>query len=162
MEPLLFKRSASLAAAALLSSAALASANDWTNWRGPLQNGVSLEHYKNAGKLSDTPAWTYAARGRGAPVVVDGKVVLWGYKGETTDLIEMLTVLDAKSGKKLWEVEISDYLSDSIYNRYTIGARRSIRRRNASTWSATPVCSSAMNWTAPRCSSCPSWKTSAA
>lgn len=122
MEPLLFKRSASLAAAALLSSAALASANDWTNWRGPLQNGVSLEHYTNAGKLSDTPAWTYAARGRGAPVVVDGKVVLWGYKGETTDLIEMLTVLDAKSGKKLWEVEISDYLSDSIYNRYTIGA----------------------------------------
>lgn len=122
MEPLLFKRSASLAAAALLSSAALASANDWTNWRGPLQNGVSLEHYTNAGKLSDTPAWTYAARGRGAPVVVDGKVVLWGYKGETTDLIEMLTVLDAKTGKKLWEVEISDYLSDSIYNRYTIGA----------------------------------------
>ena len=122
MEPLLFKRSASLAAAALLSSAALASANDWINWRGPLQNGVSLEHYTNAGKLSDTPAWTYAARGRGAPVVVDGKVVLWGYKGETTDLIEMLTVLDAKSGKKLWEVEISDYLSDSIYNRYSIGA----------------------------------------
>ncbi len=122
MEPLLFKRSATLAAAALLSSAALASANDWTNWRGPLQNGVSLEHYTNAGKLSDTPAWTYAARGRGAPVVVDGKVVLWGYKGETTDLIELLTVLDAKTGKKLWEVEISDYLSDSIYNRYSIGA----------------------------------------
>jgi outer membrane protein assembly factor BamB len=122
MEPFLFKRSATLAAAALLSSAALVSANDWTNWRGPLQSGVSLEHYTNAGKLSDTPAWTYAARGRGAPVVVDGKVVLWGYKGETTDLIEMLTVLDAKSGKKLWEVEISDYLSDSIYNRYTIGA----------------------------------------
>lgn len=122
MELLLFKRSATLAAAALLSSAALAPANDWTNWRGPLQNGVSLEHYTNAGKLSDTPAWTYAARGRGAPVVVDGRVVLWGYKGETTDLIELLTVLDAKTGRKLWEVEISDYLSDSIYNRYSIGA----------------------------------------
>jgi len=55
-------------------------------------------------------------------VVVDGKVVLWGYKGETTDLIELLTVLDAKTGKKLWEVEIADYLSDSIYNRYSIGS----------------------------------------
>jgi hypothetical protein len=30
-------------------------ANDWTNWRGPLQNGVSLEHYTGAGKLADAP-----------------------------------------------------------------------------------------------------------
>lgn len=97
-------------------------ANDWVNWRGPLQNGVSLEHYTKAGKISDTPAWTYAARSRGTPVVFDGKVILWGYKGETTDLVELLTCLDAKTGKKLWEHEISDYLSDSIYNRYSIGA----------------------------------------
>lgn len=108
--------------AATLSLAGLAHANDWTNWRGPLQNGVSLEHYTKAGKLADTPDWTYAARGRGEPVVFDGKVILWGYKGETTDLIELLTCLDAKTGKKLWEHEISDYLSDSIYNRYSIGA----------------------------------------
>lgn len=110
-----------IALAALLA-ALPASANDWTNWRGPLQNGVSLEHYKNAGKLAEKPAWSYPARSRGAPVVVDGKLVLWGYKGETTDLIELLTVLDAKTGAKLWEVEIPDYLSDSIYNRYSIGA----------------------------------------
>ncbi|MCA1963191.1 MAG: PQQ-binding-like beta-propeller repeat protein, partial [Prosthecobacter sp.] len=111
-----------LAAFALASCSLTATANDWPNWRGPLQTGVSLEHYQNAGKLPDQPAWTYAARGRGAPVVMDGKVVLWGYKGETTDLIELLTVLDAKTGQKLWEVEIPDYLSDSIYNRYSIGA----------------------------------------
>lgn len=97
-------------------------ANDWSNWRGPLQNGVSLEHYTGAGKLPETAAWTYDARSRGTPVIVDGKVILWGYRGETSDLIELLTVLDAKTGKKLWEVEISDYLSDSIYNRYSIGA----------------------------------------
>lgn len=97
-------------------------ANDWTNWRGPLQNGVSLEHYTGSGELAQGPAWTYNARSRGTPVVVDGKVVLWGYRGETTDLIEILTVLDAKTGAKLWEVEIADYLSDSIYNRYSIGA----------------------------------------
>ncbi|MEQ1750152.1 MAG: hypothetical protein ABL974_12060, partial [Prosthecobacter sp.] len=109
-------------ALALLAVSSSLSANDWTNWRGPLQNGVSLEHYTGAGKLAETPAWTYDARSRGAPVIVDGKVVLWSYRGETTDLIEILTVLDAKTGKKLWEVEIADYLSDSIYNRYSIGA----------------------------------------
>lgn len=122
MESLVSPRRAALAALALLSSGTFANANDWTNWRGPLQNGVSLEHYTDAAKLADTPAWTYDLRGRGAPVVVDGKLVLWGYRGETTDLIEVLAVMDAKTGKKLWEVEIPDYLSDSIYNRYTIGA----------------------------------------
>jgi outer membrane protein assembly factor BamB len=108
--------------AATLALTGISQANDWTNWRGPLQNGVSLEHYTDAGKLADTPAWTYAARGRGTPVIFDGKVILWGYKGETSDLIELLTCLDAKTGKKIWEHEIPDYLSDSIYNRYSIGA----------------------------------------
>lgn len=108
--------------AATLVLASLAHANDWTTWRGPLQNGVSLEHYTKAGKLAETPAWTYDARSRGTPVVFEGKVILWGYKGTTSDLVELVTCLDAKTGEKLWEHEISDYLSDSIYNRYSIGA----------------------------------------
>lgn len=108
--------------AATLALTGLSQANDWTNWRGPLQNGVSLEHYTKAGKLAETPTWSADIRSRGTPVIVDGKVILWGYKGETTDLIELLTCFDAKSGKKLWEHEIADYLSDSIYNRYSIGA----------------------------------------
>lgn len=108
--------------AATLALTGISQANDWTNWRGPLQNGVSLEHYTDAGKLAETPAWTYDARSRGTPVVFEGKVILWGYRGETTDLTELITCLDAKTGKKLWEHEIPDYLSDSIYNRYSIGA----------------------------------------
>jgi outer membrane protein assembly factor BamB len=108
--------------AATLALTGISQANDWTNWRGPLQNGVSLEHYTDAGKLADKPAWTYDARSRGTPVVFEGKVILWGYRGETTDLTELITCLDAKTGKKLWEHEIPDYLSDSIYNRYSIGA----------------------------------------
>ncbi len=108
--------------AATLALTGISQANDWTNWRGPLQTGVSLEHYTDAGKLSDKPAWTYDARSRGTPVVFEGKVILWGYRGETTDLTELITCLDAKTGKKLWEHEIPDYLSDSIYNRYSIGA----------------------------------------
>ena len=108
--------------AATLALTGISQANDWTNWRGPLQNGVSLEHYTKAGKLDEKPTWTADIRSRGTPVVVDGKVILWGYKGETSDLIELITCMDAKTGKKLWEHEIPDYLSDSIYNRYSIGA----------------------------------------
>jgi outer membrane protein assembly factor BamB len=122
MESFITMRCAAGMALALFAGSHSLQANDWTSWRGPLQNGVSLEHYTAAGKLAEEPAWTYNARSRGTPVVVDGKVVLWGYRGETTDLIEILTVLDAKTGAKLWEVEIADYLSDSIYNRYSIGS----------------------------------------
>lgn len=108
--------------AATLALTGISQANDWTNWRGPLQNGVSLEHYTKAGKLDEKPTWSADIRSRGTPVVVDGKVILWGYKGETSDLIELITCMDAKTGKKLWQHEIPDYLSDSIYNRYSIGA----------------------------------------
>ncbi|HEY1081513.1 MAG TPA: PQQ-binding-like beta-propeller repeat protein, partial [Prosthecobacter sp.] len=117
-----FQRTASWSALAASLWALSLQANDWPNWRGPLQNGVSLEHYTGAGGLPETAAWNYDARSRGTPVIFDGKVILWGYRGETTDLTELLTVLDSKTGKKLWEVEIADYLSDSIYNRYSIGA----------------------------------------
>ena len=99
------------------------SANDWTTWRGPLQTGVSLEHYADGtGLVDDKPIWTYDSKSRGCPVVCDGKVFSFGYRGEKEDLIELLTCLDEKTGEKLWEVEIKDYISDTVYNRYAIGS----------------------------------------
>ena len=44
--------------AATLALTGISQANDWTNWRGPLQNGVSLEHYTKAGKLDGSPIFT--------------------------------------------------------------------------------------------------------
>jgi outer membrane protein assembly factor BamB len=104
-----------------IATAGSALANDWTSWRGPLQTGESLEHFKD-GKLSDKPVWTYDSRSRGTPVICDGKVFSFGYKGEKEELIELLTCLDEKSGKKLWEIEIKDFISDTVYNRYAIGS----------------------------------------
>lgn len=95
--------------------------HDWVSWRGPLQTGVSLEHHKD-GKLNPTPAWVHDSKGRGTPVVCDGKVFSWGYRGEVGELVELLTCMDAKTGKTLWEREFKDFLSDTVYDRYTIGA----------------------------------------
>jgi len=98
-------------------------ANDWPSWRGPLQTGVSLEHYEGgSGKVDEVPVWTHESRSRGCPVVFDGRVFSFGYKGEKEELIELLTCLDEKTGKKLWEVEIKDFISDTVYNRYAIGS----------------------------------------
>lgn len=102
---------------------AIVQANDWPSWRGPLQSGVSLEHYKGAaGKVDEAPVWTHESRSRGCPVVFEGRVFSFGYKGEKEELIELLTCLDEKTGKKLWEVEIKDFISDTVYNRYAIGS----------------------------------------
>lgn len=95
--------------------------NNWPSWRGPYQAGVSAEHYKD-GKLNPTPAWVYDISGRGAAVVYDGKLFSWGYRGKDSELVEVLTCLDAATGKKLWDHEFQDFLSDTIYDRYSIGA----------------------------------------
>lgn len=90
-------------------------------WRGPLQTGASLEHYTD-GKLDPNPIWTRDAHGRGTPVIADGRVFTFGYRGEKEELIEHLACVDEKSGKQLWQIEIKDFISDTVYNRYSIGA----------------------------------------
>jgi outer membrane protein assembly factor BamB len=107
-----------------LSSAALA-ASGWLNWRGPDQSGVSKATQKLPDKLDlngPNHRWSYKVRGSGAPVIADGRVYAFGFYGETTDVEETLLCLDLKTGQKLWEHRFRDYLSDTTYNRYAIGA----------------------------------------
>lgn len=66
--------------------------------------------------------WTKELQGRGTPVISGDTLFAWGYRGEETDLIEVLLCADAKTGEVKWEREFSDFLSDIIYDRYSIGA----------------------------------------
>jgi outer membrane protein assembly factor BamB len=109
----------------LLGSTSVPAASGWLNWRGPDQNGVS----KAAQKLPDSleiggpnHRWSYKVRGAGTPVIADGRVYAFGFYGETTDVEETLLCLDVKTGQKIWEYRFRDYLSDTTYNRYAIGA----------------------------------------
>jgi outer membrane protein assembly factor BamB len=61
-------------------------------------------------------------RGAGTPVIADGRVYAFGFYGETTDVTETLLCLDVKTGEKIWEHRFRDFLSDTTYNRYAIGA----------------------------------------
>jgi outer membrane protein assembly factor BamB len=45
-----------------------------------------------------------------------------GYRGEGAELVELLVCLDAETGTLRWERAYADFLSDIIYNRYSIGA----------------------------------------
>ena len=68
---------------ALETSAAV---NGWLNWRGPQQNGSSLE--KNLPDKIDAakPLWVADFPGQSTAVVANGKVYIVGYLGEGADL----------------------------------------------------------------------------
>ncbi|MCB0654549.1 MAG: PQQ-binding-like beta-propeller repeat protein, partial [Saprospiraceae bacterium] len=55
-------------------------------------------------------------------MIADGKVYAWGYEGEGKDLQEVLLCLDERDGRKIWEARFNDFLSDTIYSRYSIGS----------------------------------------
>jgi outer membrane protein assembly factor BamB len=107
-----------------LGSIAAADTEGWLNWRGPHQNGTSDE----TGLIStwqpggENELWTYPISGRGAPLTAGDRVYSWGYRGTGPDLREYLTCLDLNTGKMIWELGFNDFISDTIYNRYSIGA----------------------------------------
>src|SRR2546423_10524538 len=90
----------------------------WLNWRGPQQNGSSLE--KNLpDKLQTKDAlWVADFPGQSTPVIANGKLYIMGYLGEGADLQEGVSCFDAESGKLLWSRRYNDFLSDTIYLRY--------------------------------------------
>ncbi|MBI3269030.1 MAG: PQQ-binding-like beta-propeller repeat protein [Planctomycetes bacterium] len=99
-------------------------AHGWLAWRGPDQNGASTETGlpDECTLAGPNLRWSYELAGRGAPVLANGKLYVLGYRGDGPDLQELLVCLDAKTGKLLWEHGSSDFLSDTVYNRYAIGA----------------------------------------
>ena len=94
---------------------------NWLSWRGPLQTGVSLESFEGF-KLNEEPAWTDDISGQGTPVVFSGRLYTWGYRGTGPDLEEVLQARDEKTGDIIWERANNDFISDTIYNRYSVGA----------------------------------------
>lgn len=103
--------------------AGAAETTGWLNWRGPLHTGASLESGLPEKCEPGTERWTYDIHGAGTPVIANGKLYAFGFYGEKgEDVREALLCLDAVTGKKLWEVRYTDYLSDVVYSRYGIGA----------------------------------------
>lgn len=103
---------------ALAAPAPAAPARGWLNWRGPQQNGTSLETGLPDKLDAAKPLWRADFPGASTPVVANGKLYIMGYLGEGPDLQEGVACFDAETGRKLWEQRYSDFLSDIIYNRY--------------------------------------------
>jgi outer membrane protein assembly factor BamB len=91
----------------------------WFSWRGPNQNGTSAE--KNLPVTLDAahPLWTADFPGQSTAVACQGRLYIMGYLGQGPDLSEGVACFDAETGKKLWQKLYLDFLSDTIYRRYS-------------------------------------------
>jgi hypothetical protein len=107
-----------LAALVCPVSAPAAPASGWLNWRGPQQNGTSLETGLPDNADPQHPLWLADIPGQSTPVIQGGHVYIMGYLGEGSDLREGVVCYDAETGKELWRHFYSDFLSDTIYLRY--------------------------------------------
>jgi outer membrane protein assembly factor BamB len=105
---------------ALASPPAPGATRGWLSWRGPSQNGVSMETRLPEWFVpgGSNELWTAEFPGQSTPVIANGRVYAVGYLGEGPDLQEGVACFDAVSGRKLWERLYSDYLSDTVYLRY--------------------------------------------
>ena len=111
-----------LASQLVLTTAQGESVAGWLNWRGPQQNGASLET-----GLPDTidpehPLWVADFPGQSTAVVAGGRLYIMGYLGEGGDLQEGVICYDAETGKELWRRMCGDFLSDTVYLRYGTSA----------------------------------------
>jgi outer membrane protein assembly factor BamB len=97
-------------------------ARGWLAWRGPQQNGTSAETGLPDKVDSTAPLWAIDLPGRGTPVINGNKVYVLGYEGAGPDLQQVLRCVEADSGKTIWEQRFNDFLSDTVYDRYSIGS----------------------------------------
>jgi len=99
------------------------------NWRERDQNGTSPQiglPSKAALEGKDKNLrWALSTPGRGTATIgeySDGpRLFVLGYPGDGAALLETLYCVNPETGKVLWQRGYGDFISDIVYNRYTIG-----------------------------------------
>ena len=97
-------------------------AQDWTQWRGPEQNGISRETNLVEGwslEPRENVAWVSDVGGRATPIVLNGKVYLNSRTHhdvndpeEKIHAREHVICWDLKSGEELWRDEFNVFQTD--------------------------------------------------
>ncbi|MCH2179789.1 MAG: PQQ-binding-like beta-propeller repeat protein [Mariniblastus sp.] len=107
---------------AFLASTQMAAGDDWANWRGPEQNGISRE----TGLISDWSLenkkhvlWESEIGGRATPIIMNDRVYLncrtdndFNDPVDKVNCREQVVCWDAKSGKVLWKDVFNVFQTD--------------------------------------------------
>jgi outer membrane protein assembly factor BamB len=91
----------------------------WFDWRGPNQNGTSAEKNLQSTLDATHALWTADFPGMSTATAYNGRIYIMGYLGEGPNLSEGVACFDANTGAKIWEKLYLDFLSDTIYLRYS-------------------------------------------
>jgi outer membrane protein assembly factor BamB len=105
-----------------LSAIQSASAGDWIHWRGPEENGQSLEknlpgEFNAEAGLKGNVLWRQPYGGRSAPLVMNGKLYIIQGTGEGLHEGEQVVCFDEKTGAKLWNYRVNVFLTDIVSAR---------------------------------------------
>lgn len=97
-------------------------AADWIHWRGPTQDGHSLEKnlpgdFDPAQKAKGNVVWTAPYGGRCAPLVMDGRVYVLQGTGSGLEEAEQLVCVSEKDGKPLWNYRVNVFHTDIVSTR---------------------------------------------
>jgi outer membrane protein assembly factor BamB len=130
-----YKLATSLMALAVSAALSLPTrANDWSNWRGPEQNGMSREtglpETWDPDK-GENVAWKNdKVTGMSSPIVMNGKLYTWTRTGEEAfgdgahktivpgpKTQESLVCVDIVTGKTDWEYNVNMYQTDVPFHR---------------------------------------------
>ncbi len=94
--------------------------NNWANWRGPEQNGISRETgLPDDWSLESNKAWESDIGGRATPIILNGRVFLncrtpddFTDRDEMIHSREQVVCWDLKSGDVLWQDAFNVFLTD--------------------------------------------------
>ena len=104
----------------------LVAGSDWSEWRGPSRDGVSLE--KNLpvkwSPAGDNLAWRAPYGGRSAPIVMGDRVYMINTAGKGETLQERVICLNADTGKLLPERRASTSRRLGLPRRRSIDGKR--------------------------------------
>jgi outer membrane protein assembly factor BamB len=105
--------------ATLLASAALASAGDWPNWRGPHRDGTSDETglISSWSPSGENLIWKADLTTRATPILFDGRACVTGRGGDDLHRHELVACFDAQTGRKLWERDYPVYNTTVPFSR---------------------------------------------
>src|SRR6185295_3366428 len=97
-----------------MSAAALLTAGDWSDWRGPNRDGTSPEKGlpEKWSLGGENLAWKAPYGGRSAPIVLGDRLYLGNTAGSGATEQERLMCFNADTGKLLWEYKFNLYQSD--------------------------------------------------
>src|SRR5262245_3003469 len=107
----------------LCVSALNSPAADWSNWRGPRQNGTSPdlnlpERWSPDPKASNNNLiWKAPIGGRSTPLVMNGRVFLINKAGEGETEQERVLCFDANTGNVLWEHKFNVFHTAIVSSR---------------------------------------------